>query len=117
MVDARKFKDTYDLYRPTISRSATGEESATVPDTATTADEPCIFIAKAGEFSLGASGPVYRYDAVMYVPSDADLKPETATDTPDRVRISSALYLVRAVNDAAGRGAFKAVALTVIPEP
>jgi len=111
MFDDRRFSDTYDLYRPTTSVDSGGVETIADPGTATSTDNPCLYVPRPGRMGASARGPDIDYDATMLVPGDADLCPEQRGQQPDVVLIDSRYYVVLAVWDAAGAGQYQRVPL------
>jgi len=116
MPDDRMFTGTYDLYRPTVSTSTSGDQSIALPETATATGERCLFFPSPAAFSQGAIGLDIDFDAVMLVPSANSIRPSDRNEQPDHVKIGSEEYVVKIVWDASGQGQFKRVLLERIRE-
>ena len=110
MWDSRRFADSYDLYRPTVSMSASREQTRTFGD-ATYSSQPCLYVPTPGAARQTPIGPDLDYDARMLVPVSADVKPVQTGDTPDEVVISGRRFVVLIAWDAAGAGLYKTVLL------
>ena len=106
-MDIRKFTDSYDLYRPTLSTTWDGRQQLAEPDAATASAQPCLFFPKPGQMQMGETGPMLDYDAYMLVPPDADLEPDAQGSQPDHVTIGGQTFTVLVVWDVAGRGGFQ----------
>jgi len=111
MPDDRMFTGTYDLYRPTVSTSASGDQSVALPNTPTAARERCLFFPSPAAFSQGPVGVDIDFDAVMLVPSANNIRPSDKDEQPDHVRIGCEEFVVKIVWNASGRGQFKRVLL------
>lgn len=111
MIDERSFSDSYDLYRPTSATSETGVQSRTVPTTATSSGNLCLFFPGAQALHVTSIAIRGEFDAVMLVPYSTDLKPFSAGDLPDEVEVLGERYTVLRVWDASGRMLFKVATL------
>jgi len=104
-MDERRFTDTFDLFRPTVARSAGGTETVVIPDTATSTGNPCLFLpGKQPSFTPGVVGIVQEHDAMILAPATTDLRAQAKGQQPDHVVISGREYTVLSAEDAAGRG-------------
>lgn len=107
-MDDRTFFDTYDLYRPTVAKSATHEDVVTVPSSATASGLPCLFMPRdMGGFDMARGGVMMDFDAALLIPSSDTLYPEDRADAPDVVYTSGRYWVVLTVTDSLGRGQFK----------
>jgi len=103
MPDQRQFTGSYDLYRPTVATSGTGEQSLSVPGTPEASDQPCLFFPDPGKMSLGEAGVEIDYDAVLITPAGQDIRPADKTSQPDQIVVGARRFVVRAYWDASGR--------------
>jgi hypothetical protein len=113
---ANMFPDRYDLYRPAVITSVTGEQTLLEPPSylPTQTGLPCIFRPSTSGFGVGGGGfgmnmlgPSVEFDAKLLVPIDADLRPTKKGEQPDHVCIKSKMFIVLQIVDAAGRGMYK----------
>jgi len=113
MYDSRMFSDSYDLYRPTITTSDTGEQTVTEPGTATSAGLRCLFRPKGAQVTgiteIGMDGD---YDALLLVPATQTIYPDGKNTQPDHVKVGERYFVVQKVWNAANQGLFKIVLLT-----
>jgi len=116
MPDDRMFTGTYDLYRPTVSTSTSGDQSIALPESATYSDQKCLFFPSPAAFSQGAVGVDIDFDASMLVPFANDIRPSDRNEQPDHAKIGGEEYVVKIVWDASGQGQFKRVLLERIRE-
>jgi len=91
MYDNRQYPDTYDLYRPTIAKSTTGERTRAV-STATASDQPCLYVnaGRGGKLTKGQDGIDFDHDAELRIPSDVDMRADKRGERPDRVIVTKA---------------------------
>ncbi|HUU34525.1 MAG TPA: hypothetical protein VMW48_10700, partial [Vicinamibacterales bacterium] len=99
MYDARYYSDTFDLYRPTVSTSASHRQQVTEPVTATSTGNRCRYVGTPGTWRMGAvhfgeTGPDLAYDAKLLCPAGTDLLPIKRGDQPDVVEIDSRRFVV-----------------------
>jgi hypothetical protein len=83
MYDARHYPDRYDLYRPTLVASATGEVTREAPETPTLANARCRFVDDRGRLFQRSEGIAVDHDARLRLPAGADLRPKAVGDAPD----------------------------------
>ena len=107
MFDDRMFTDTYDLYRPTLSASASGVQKTSDPDTATASDQRCKFFPTPGSWVGNESGIRHEFDAILLIPNSQSLRPEKLGEQPDHVEIDSRRYVVVACWPLAGESYVK----------
>jgi len=97
------YPDRYDLYRPTVQTSQAGSQTLSIPDDATSEDNVCRFVAKAGvALSPGERGAETQFDAIMFVPYGTDLLPEKKGQGADIVNVGSEQFVVKRVYDSGG---------------
>ena len=108
-MDERYFKDTYDLYRPTVGfgDDTGGEQRVVIPSSATTSGLPCLFFPAPGRLAPGGLGVEMHFDAQMRIPSGQTLNPADSSGQPDYVKVGGSMYVVQACWDAAGRSDHK----------
>lgn len=112
MFDARFYSDTYDLYRPTITTGASGNQTWAEPESATSEGNACKFFDGAlPGFMVDNLGIDQDYDATMLIPATQTLLPAKRGDQPDHVHTDSRKWVVLAVYDAAGQNLYKLVLL------
>lgn len=111
MFDSRFFADTYDLYRPTVTTAATGEQSISEPATPTASAQPCHYVPHPSAWRPMPAGLDLEYDAVMFVPAAYVLRPAQRGQQPDVVEISGRRYVVMACWNAGGAGLYNRVPL------
>ena len=88
MYDTRQDPDRFDLYRPTVSTSATGERARTYPDTPTLSAQACLFSHGRGSFAVHEQGLSIDHDAEMRLPAGVDLRADERGEEPDKVVIT-----------------------------
>lgn len=97
------YRDTYDLYRPVLSMNQARDHIVTIPDTATESGRICRFIESAGSgISPDQMGTIADYDALMFIPTSQDLRPEKRGRDADVVKISGRWWTVLKVWETAG---------------
>jgi len=91
MYDKRQYPDTYDLYRPTIAKSTTGERTRAV-STATASDQPCLYVnaGRGGKLTKGQDGIDFEHGAELRIPQGVDVRADKRGERPDKVIVTSA---------------------------
>ena len=116
MPDIRAFTDIYDLYRPTVSISTSGDQSIALPESATLTAQPCMFFPSPAAFGQGGIGLEIDFDAVMLVPASNDIRPTDRDEQPDHVKIGGEEFVVKIAWNAAGQERFQRVLLERVRE-
>jgi len=112
MFDTRRFTDSYDLYQPSVTTSASGSQTIT-QGAATLTNQPCLFYPRGTQpVSIGNIGPDADFDALLLVPHAASIQPGGKGEQPYHVTTGGKGYLVTRVWNASNRGLFKVVLLT-----
>ena len=111
MFDDRFYSETYDLYRPTLSVSASRVQTIVTPGTATESGQKCHFVPKPGRFTVEAQGLAIDYDARMLIPNSQSLRPSAKGEQPDHVVIGSQTFVVLMCWQASGQSYCKVVLL------
>ena len=88
MFDAGFFPDRFDLYRPTITTSATGEKSRTFPGTPTNSSVACLFSPNAGRFMQRMEGIELNFDAELRCQVSVDIRAEKRGQKPDKIVVT-----------------------------
>lgn len=104
------FSNSYDLYRTVVSK-ASYEQQTSLPDSPTSYDNPCRFFPNPSAATVAQMGLDIDIDAVMYVPSDADLKPDESGENADWVDVGGNKFFVSFVKDPGSLGLYKKVML------
>ena len=102
MFDSRFFSDAYDLYRPTVVTSDSGEQTISNPATATATAQPCRWFPTPGRLRVTDTGIDMDYDAVLLYPNAQTLRPEQHGQQPDHVKVSGREYVILAAWPMAG---------------
>jgi len=117
------FPDSYDLFRPTVTLSASREQTITPPETATIAGQPCKLRPTPNERFNQGRGPEMDHDAVLLYPkSNTELQPNRFEEgvIPDELIITlkyedvSFRYRVVRSWNAAGRNYYRRATLRQI---
>jgi len=94
MYDKRQYPDTYDLYRPTIAKSTTGERTRAVSN-ATASDQPCLYVSDRTASGRGGmlkdgEGIAFEHGAELRIPQGVDVRADKRGERPDKVIVTSA---------------------------
>lgn len=84
-------------------------------------DVPCLMQEQAGKLQLTSGGQGLFYDAMLFLPSGTDVRPQAGDDNNDRVvmtlpsRLNGVKYLIKIVVDESGEEDHLVAYLTRVP--